>query len=129
MARSASIRREEQFCLSADGRHGVGYARSHELDPYRSDSGGGLWATVRHVRVAGAVVKIEVVDGADNVVHVQLGREQYEGLHLAAGEKVHVTPKRMRVFTSDRRQATSIISDTRGVRFGRIDLVMRPALQ
>jgi hypothetical protein len=35
----------------------------------------------------------------DEVIQVELGREQYERLHLKPGERRSVEPKRMRVFT------------------------------
>jgi TOBE-like domain len=53
------------------------------------------------VRLSGALVKVELVNGSDAMIHVELGREQYDQLHLRAGEQVYITPKRMRVFTSD----------------------------
>ncbi len=51
--------------------------------------------------VSGAVVKVEVTDRNDAPIQVELGREQYERLQLAPGEKVYVKPRRIRVFTSD----------------------------
>jgi hypothetical protein len=67
----------------------------------RADTGDGLWATVRDVRISGAKVKIELGDENDALIQVECGREQYEGLRLTTGEKTYVKPKRMRVFTSD----------------------------
>ena len=87
--------------ISTEARKAVGYARPHELELSGSDTGDGLWATVRDVRVSGALVKIELVDSGDSVIQVELGRQQYDGLPLAVGEKAYITPKRMRVFTSD----------------------------
>jgi sulfate transport system ATP-binding protein len=87
--------------VSAEARKAMGYARPHELELSRNDTGDGLWATVRDVRVSGALVKIELVDGEDAVIQVELGRRQYEALPLAPGEKAYVQPKRMRVFTAD----------------------------
>src|SRR5687767_390541 len=45
-----------------EARGAAGYSRPHELELSRGEEGGGLWATVSDVRMAGAVVKIEVVD-------------------------------------------------------------------
>jgi hypothetical protein len=53
------------------------------------------------VRISGALVKVELADANDRLIQVELGRPQYEALHLAAGESTYVTPKRMRVFTSN----------------------------
>jgi sulfate transport system ATP-binding protein len=87
--------------VSAEARQAVGYARPHELELSRNDTGDGLWAPVRDVRVAGALVKIELVNGEDSVIQVELGRQQYDALPLTPGEKAYVRPKRMRVFTAD----------------------------
>jgi sulfate transport system ATP-binding protein len=85
----------------AESRKAAGYSRPHELELSRDDGGAGLWATVKDVRISGAVAKIEVVDGDNAAIHVDLGREQFESLQLAPNEKVYVRPKRMRVFTAD----------------------------
>jgi hypothetical protein len=60
-----------------------------------------MWTVVRDVRLAGALVKIELVDAADGVIQVELGRQQYESLNFGVGARAYVKPKRMRVFTSD----------------------------
>jgi sulfate/thiosulfate transport system ATP-binding protein len=87
--------------VSTEAREAVGYARPHELELIGSDTGDGLWATVRDVRISGALVRIELVDSGDSAIQVELGRQQYDALPLAAGEKAYVKPKRLRVFTSD----------------------------
>jgi sulfate transport system ATP-binding protein len=85
---------------SAEAKEAVGYARPHELQVSRSRSGEGWPTVVRDVRIAGALVKVELVDGSDAVIRVELARDQYEQLHLMAGETVYVAPRRMRVFTT-----------------------------
>jgi sulfate transport system ATP-binding protein len=86
---------------SSEAREAVGYARPHELELCRDDDGDGLPTTVRDVRTAGALVKIEVADAEDSLIQVELGREQFERLQLASGEKVYLRPTRMRVFTAE----------------------------
>ena len=81
-----------------EARTAAGYSRPHELEIYRSDEGGGLWATVSDVRVAGAIVKIEVVDDGRQPIQVELGRDQYERLAVQPGERVYVKARRVRVF-------------------------------
>ena len=56
------------------------------------------YGDVGFVRAAGAVVKIEVGDTEGRVIQVELGREQYEKLRAIVGERVYVTPRRVRVF-------------------------------
>src|SRR5688572_2580165 len=67
---------------SAEARTAVGYARPHELELSRNDTGDGLWAMVRDVRLSGALVKIELVDGGDSAIQLELGRQQYDALPL-----------------------------------------------
>ena len=86
---------------SAQGRKAVGYSRPYELQLTRNGGSDAWPATVRDVRASGAVVKVELVDANDAVIQVEVGRDQFEALELTAGEKVFVTPKRVRVFTAD----------------------------
>jgi len=81
-----------------EAREAAGYSRPHELEVSRADAGGGLWATVSDVRIAGAVVKIEVVDQDRRPIQVELGREQYERIRVIIGETIYVKPRRVRVF-------------------------------
>ena len=69
----------------------AGYARPHELEVGRTaDVDGGLWATLRHVHSAGAVVKLELVDDEGHVLQVDLTRQHHEELGLQRGEKLYV---------------------------------------
>jgi sulfate transport system ATP-binding protein len=79
-------------------RPAQGFARPYDLDLMRDEAGGGFWATLRHATPAGAVVKVEMEDGEDRVVHVETTREQYEALHPKTGERLYVTPRQVRVF-------------------------------
>jgi sulfate/thiosulfate transport system ATP-binding protein len=79
-------------------RDAAGYARPHELDVSRDDEGGGLWVTVKDVRIAGAVVKIEADDDEGKSIQVELGREQYATIRAIIGERVYVKPRTVRVF-------------------------------
>jgi sulfate transport system ATP-binding protein len=81
-----------------DPRPAAGYTRPHELDLSRTDDGGGLWATVDDVRLAGAVVKIEATDRHDQSIQIELGRDRYEALRVIVGETVYVKPRQVRVF-------------------------------
>jgi sulfate transport system ATP-binding protein len=79
----------------------AGYSRPHELEITRTEDGGGLWATVGDVRVAGALVKIEVNDGDGRPIQVELGRDQYEQVRAIIGERIYIKPRRVRVFIND----------------------------
>jgi sulfate/thiosulfate transport system ATP-binding protein len=79
-------------------RPAQGFARPYELQLVREDAGGGFWATLRHVNPAGAVVKLELQDGEDRTVQVEITREQFESLHPASGERLYVKPRQVRIF-------------------------------
>jgi sulfate transport system ATP-binding protein len=79
-------------------RTAAGYARPHELDLSRTEEGGGLWATVTDVRLAGAAVKVELDDADGRPIQVELGRGEYGRIRAIVGERVYVTPRRVRVF-------------------------------
>ena len=79
-------------------RLAAGYARPHELEVSRVEDGGGLWTTVTDVSRAGAIVKMEVADAHGTVIQVELAGEQYGLLRAIVGERVYVTPRRVRVF-------------------------------
>jgi sulfate transport system ATP-binding protein len=79
-----------------------GYARSWEIDLSRDLEGpGGFLATLRHVVVAGAVVRLELVPEDGPPLKVEISRERFESLAPEAGERLHVTPQKLRVFVSD----------------------------
>jgi sulfate transport system ATP-binding protein len=84
-----------------EARTAAGYSRPHELEISRDDEGGGLWATITDVRTAGAVVKIEVLDDDRHPIQVELGREQYEKIQAATGDRVYVKPRKVRVFMQE----------------------------
>jgi sulfate transport system ATP-binding protein len=79
-----------------------GYARSWEIDLARDSGGaGGFLATVRHVSVAGAVVRLELDPEDGSSLKVEISRERFEALAPAAGELLRVTPRRVRVFVEE----------------------------
>jgi sulfate transport system ATP-binding protein len=82
----------------SEARDASGYARPHELDLSRHEDGGGLWATVKDVRAAGALVKLEAADQDGGLIRVELGRAEYENIRAIVGERVYVKPRRVRVF-------------------------------
>jgi sulfate/thiosulfate transport system ATP-binding protein len=78
------------------------YARPHELTLGRTESGGGLWATVQHVNIAGALVKLELkTKDGDQPMRLELPREEHQRLDVQPGERVYVTPRKLRVFVGE----------------------------
>jgi ABC-type sulfate/molybdate transport systems ATPase subunit len=66
----------------------------------REERGDGFWATLRHVNVAGAVVKLELEDGESHIIHVEATRQSYEALRPTPGERLFVRPREMHIFLS-----------------------------
>jgi sulfate transport system ATP-binding protein len=85
---------------SAEPQPAAGYARPHELDLGRTDSGGGFWCTATGFSRVGSVVKVDVEDEEGRPVHVELGRTEFETLNPAIGERFYVRPRKMRVFVT-----------------------------
>jgi sulfate transport system ATP-binding protein len=79
----------------------AGYARPHELEIARSaDVAGGLWAVVRHVHTAGAVVKVELADDEGRLLQVDLTRQDHAQMRPEPGESLYVRPRTLRVFVN-----------------------------
>jgi sulfate/thiosulfate transport system ATP-binding protein len=76
----------------------AGYARPHELDVSRSPDGGGLWTRLVDINATGGLVKLELADDEQRLIQVQLGRDAYDALEPKVGERLYVTPRRLRVF-------------------------------
>jgi hypothetical protein len=56
---------------------------------------------VRDLRTSGAVVKLELADASGASIQIELGREQYEKVRPSVGERLYVTPRRLRVFMDE----------------------------
>ena len=91
---------------AAEARPAAGYARPHELDVTRTESGNGLWAILEIANLAGAVVKLELVDDERKLLQVEVSRERYEVLNPSIGERLYVRPKKLRVFVASETQPT-----------------------
>jgi sulfate/thiosulfate transport system ATP-binding protein len=82
----------------AESLPAAGYTRPHELDLSRDENGGGgLWATVRGLNAAGAIVKLEL-ESDQGPMQVEMARDRYETLRPQLGERVYVRPQKVRVF-------------------------------
>jgi len=87
----------------AEDQKAVAYVRTHELElTSRPNGQPAMEAVVRHIRVQGPTVRLELdrqVDG--QTLEVQISRAELEGLGLAKGDRVFVTPRRLRVFPEE----------------------------
>jgi sulfate transport system ATP-binding protein len=83
-----------------DGPPAGGYARAWEIDLSRTDDGGGLWATLDHLSLGGAVCRLELSRESGPPVKAEISRERYEALGPAPGERLYVRPRRLQVFSA-----------------------------
>jgi sulfate transport system ATP-binding protein len=76
------------------------YVRPHELDIERaSTDNGSLEARVAHINPAGSIVRVQVVAALlGGVITVHLTPERLAELELRVGERVYLSPRRLRVF-------------------------------
>ncbi len=65
---------------SDESQPAAGYARPHELEVGRADSGNGLWATLEIANLAGAIVKLELLDDERKILQVEVARDHYDAL-------------------------------------------------
>jgi hypothetical protein len=72
----------------------------------RTETGRGFWATVRDVRTAGAVTKIELTGETDVVIRVELARDEMLRLQPRTGESVYLVPRQLRVFVKEPRDGS-----------------------
>jgi sulfate transport system ATP-binding protein len=81
----------------------VGYVRPYELDVARHSGAmtGAVVASVRHIASAGPVVRLELMrDDNGNSLDAEISRDRYRELALSVGDKVDVTPRNLRTFSS-----------------------------
>jgi sulfate transport system ATP-binding protein len=85
--------------LEADGALATAYVRPHDIDVATQSSDEAVPATVDHAVALGSVVRLEL-SRRDNgeVIEVELPRDRYEGLKIAHGNVVWLTPRRARFF-------------------------------
>ena len=83
----------------------VTFVRSHEMDVSSTHDGNPttIAAVVRHVRVHGHVVRLDLDEVAEGktgqTIEVELPRARFEELGIHEGQNVFVSPKRVRVFS------------------------------
>jgi len=82
----------------AEPRTAAAYTRPHEFDVSRTDTGSGLWAVLEDVTRLGGTVRLELAGAHGGLIHAEVPREQFETLGVQPGDRVYVTPRKVRVF-------------------------------
>jgi sulfate transport system ATP-binding protein len=92
----------------AEAREAAVYVRPHELWIDRHKNGiGSLEAKVLHINPNGSRTKVELRStGTDALMTAELTNERFAELALKAGDTVHVSPRRVRVFMPDAAEAS-----------------------
>jgi sulfate transport system ATP-binding protein len=88
----------------AEVSESAGYVRPYELDLARHSGGAAVdvvVASVRYIASAGPVVRLELLrEDNGNSLDAEISRERYRELALSVGDKVDVTPRNLRTFSS-----------------------------
>ncbi len=86
----------------AEARDASVFVRPHEMviDREKSSDATSLEATILHVNPTGSMIKIELraVD-FDALINAEIPAERFRELDLKPGDHVHLSPRRVRVFT------------------------------
>jgi len=78
------------------------FVRPHELELSReAPAADALKAEIIHINSAGPLVRVELKNGSDHTLLVELPQHRFKELSLAKGEKVFVAPREAKVFYSD----------------------------
>jgi len=78
------------------------YVRPHDIDVGVQASDSAVAATVDHTVALGSVVRLELSrNDTGDVIEVELPRDRYEGMNLAQGKVVYLTPRRARFFIDE----------------------------
>lgn len=97
----------------------AGYARPYELELGRREDGGGLWAGLTAINTAGGIVKLELIDGQERIILVELGRDAHDTLAPRLGERLYVKPRKLRVFLQAESVVGSETAEISATRVGR----------
>jgi sulfate/thiosulfate transport system ATP-binding protein len=79
-------------------RVAAAYTRPHEFDVSRTETGSGLWAVLEQVAAVGGMVRLELAGAHGGPIHAELGRDQFDHLAVQPGDRLYVTPRKVRVF-------------------------------
>jgi sulfate transport system ATP-binding protein len=78
------------------------YVRPHELEiGYERDGESSLEARVIHVNPAGSVARVQLAGDDGSSIQVELSQDRYAELSLKPGDRVYVSPRRVRVFVPE----------------------------
>ena len=101
VASAAGVHLAAPLLVDADNAPAVTYVRPHDLEvvPVHHAGPDAIVGTIRHVALAGPVVRIELVaQQTEQVVDVELTRAQYADYPVEVGAEVALRPRRWAVY-------------------------------
>ncbi|MGD1072884.1 MAG: sulfate ABC transporter ATP-binding protein [Bryobacteraceae bacterium] len=100
-----------QFLGDVNLFHGRAYVRPSELDLARLQelAGDAVLASVRFIAAAGPVVRVELQrEDTGSSLDAEISRDRFRELALTVGDKVGVTPRRLRVFDTEHNSSSDV---------------------
>ena len=78
----------------------MGCVRPYDIEVERDRNGASaIEAIVRHIQRVGPLVHLELTRGdTGDLIEVELSKERYREMQLKEGERVFITPRKLKVF-------------------------------
>jgi sulfate transport system ATP-binding protein len=97
--------RDAPLAANSTGHNGDGQARifvrPHQFEVATAATADSLPGRVRHISSAGPIVRLEVATAQNGTLTVEIPRERYLELGIAAGSEIHLIPREITVFPLD----------------------------
>ncbi|GAB2909029.1 sulfate/molybdate ABC transporter ATP-binding protein [Rheinheimera gaetbuli] len=87
---------------NSDEQQGLAYVRPHEIDVFKAPLSDSLKVTLDLVTIVGPVARLEVLSDTDQqLIHIELPKEQFKQLQLAQGDIAWIQPRYSKVFLGE----------------------------
>ncbi len=106
-ARLGDIELEAPEHADAQNIPAVGYARPHDIEVTRYRNGtAAIEAVVSYIHPIGPLVRLELT-GCDSgdLIEVALSKDRYQEMNFQEGERVFITPRKLRLFVQESQPA------------------------
>ncbi|GAE28844.1 sulfate/molybdate ABC transporter ATP-binding protein [Halalkalibacter hemicellulosilyticus] len=86
----------------SENEEAVAFARPHQMAVYKNHEKGSILATIYHIHSVGPIVFLELRwNETDDLLQVELPREQFNELSLSKGDIVYVLPQNIKLFSPE----------------------------
>lgn len=97
---------DQQFvaeqATNVTNKEAIGYARPHQMAISRKPQDGAIAATIHHIHTVGPIVFLELKwNDSEELLQVELSREQFHERSFIKGDKVYVIPKNIKLFSPE----------------------------